>query len=162
EHVRPADDRLGLRRRLRPRLDDPGGRARIGDPRKRDVRQLRLVLAGHPRRRRRHERPERQLLPLPRPDLRQRRQRERQLADHGSPTRPTTRDAPAAPPAPTAPPPAPTATSGAANQYYAAGTLWFRPAGSGSFTLNATASDAQSGIEQVGFPNVSGTSGWAG
>ena len=58
---------------------------------------------------------------------------------------------------------APTAVTGTANQYYESGssTLWFRPAGSGSFTLNATASDAQSGVE-VSFPDVSATSGWTG
>ena len=57
---------------------------------------------------------------------------------------------------------APTAVTGAADQYYSSGTLWFRPAGSGSFTLNATATDSQSGVSQVSFPDVSATSGWTG
>ena len=58
---------------------------------------------------------------------------------------------------------APTAVTGTTNQYYQSGskTLWFRPTGTGSLTLNATASDPQSGV-QVGFPDVSGTTGWAG
>ena len=63
--------------------------------------------------------------------------------------------------APTVAATAPTAVTGTANQYYSSGTLWFRPTGSGSFALNATASDAQSGV-QVSFPNVSGTTGWTG
>ena len=52
---------------------------------------------------------------------------------------------------------APTELTGAGNQYYDAGsqTQFFRPAGSGSFTLHATASDGQSGVAQVAFPNVS-------
>jgi hypothetical protein len=59
---------------------------------------------------------------------------------------------------------APTELTGAANQYYNAGsqTQFFRPGGSGSFSLHATASDAQSGVAQVAFPNVSAVSGWAG
>src|SRR6185436_18982796 len=32
---------------------------------------------------------------------------------------------------------APTELTGAGNQYYSAGTVWFQPGGSGSFTLNA-------------------------
>ncbi len=66
--------------------------------------------------------------------------------------------------APTVAATAPTAVTGAGAQHWdsGAGTLWFRPSGSGSFTLNATASDAQSGISQVSFPDVSGTSGWTG
>ena len=59
---------------------------------------------------------------------------------------------------------APTELTGAGNQYYDAGsqTQFFRPAGSGSFTLHATASDGQSGVAQVSFPNVIAVSGWAG
>jgi len=56
----------------------------------------------------------------------------------------------------------PTETSGGGDQYYAANVLWFRPAGAGSFTLNATATDPVSGITQVSFPSVATTSGWAG
>ena len=44
----------------------------------------------------------------------------------------------------------------------ASSTLWFRPAGTGSFTLNATTSDPQSGIDHVSFPDLSGVSGWSG
>ncbi len=54
---------------------------------------------------------------------------------------------------------APTELTGAGNQYDSAGTVWFQPGGSGSFTLNAT---AQSGVVSVTFPDVSATSGWAG
>jgi hypothetical protein len=54
---------------------------------------------------------------------------------------------------------APTEVSGAGDQYYSAGTVWFRPAGAGSFTLNAK---AQAGITSVTFPDVSTTSGWSG
>ena len=57
---------------------------------------------------------------------------------------------------------APTAVTGTGNQYYAGGTLWFRPAGTGSFTLNATTSDPQSGIDHVSFPDLSGVAGWSG
>src|SRR5207244_1437303 len=39
---------------------------------------------------------------------------------------------------------------------------WCGPAAGGSFTLTATASDAQSGVTQVVFPDVSATSGWTG
>jgi hypothetical protein len=53
---------------------------------------------------------------------------------------------------------APTELSGAGDQYYSAGTVWFRPAGIGSFTLNAT---AQSGVAWVTFPDASTTSGWS-
>ncbi len=56
----------------------------------------------------------------------------------------------------------PTELSGPGDQYYSGGTLWFRPAGTGSFSLNATAKDAQSGVASVVFPNVSDTSGWSG
>jgi hypothetical protein len=57
---------------------------------------------------------------------------------------------------------APTEESGGENIYYADDTVYFRPTGTGSFTLNATASDAQSGVASVAFPDVSGTSGWTG
>jgi hypothetical protein len=60
---------------------------------------------------------------------------------------------------------APTEITGAADQYWVAATdtLWFRPAGAGSFTLNATADNATgSGIAQVAFPDISAVSGWAG
>src|SRR5207245_11155309 len=66
--------------------------------------------------------------------------------------------------APSASVSAPTAVTGAANQSYnsSAGQLWFRPSGSGSFTLNATASDGESGIDRVAFPDLSSSSGWSG
>ena len=59
---------------------------------------------------------------------------------------------------------APTAVTGTTNQYYQSGskTLWFRPTGTGSLTLNATASDPQSGVDHVAFPDLSGTTGWTG
>jgi hypothetical protein len=60
---------------------------------------------------------------------------------------------------------APVAVTGADNQYWSSSihTLWFRPAGAGSFTLNATADDGPgSGIAQVEFPDISTISGWAG
>src|SRR5712691_1208903 len=59
---------------------------------------------------------------------------------------------------------APTEVTGAGNQYYNAGskTQYFRPAGSGSFTLNATAADVHTAVTQVAFPDVSGVSGWSG
>jgi hypothetical protein len=59
---------------------------------------------------------------------------------------------------------APTATGGAGNQHWAAGSkvLYFRPSGSGSFTLNATATDAASGIDRVTFPNLDPIPGWSG
>lgn len=53
----------------------------------------------------------------------------------------------------------PTEISGAGDQYYSGGTIWFRPAGAGSFTLNAT---AKGGIASVKFPDVSTVAGWAG
>src|SRR6185312_9367903 len=58
----------------------------------------------------------------------------------------------------------PTALTGAGNQYYDAGTKtqFFRPGGSGSFSLNATADDADTGVTHVAFPEVSGVSGWSG
>src|SRR5439155_7240408 len=59
---------------------------------------------------------------------------------------------------------APTAVTGAANQSYDAATktLWFRPSGSGSFALNATAGEADAAIDHVGFPDLSAMSGWSG
>ena len=58
----------------------------------------------------------------------------------------------------------PTVLTGAGNQYYDAGTKtqFFRPGGSGSFSLNATADDADTGVTHVAFPDVSGVSGWSG
>ncbi len=58
---------------------------------------------------------------------------------------------------------APTEVSGGSDQFWiaASSTIWFRPAGSGSFSLNATASDPVSGIASVAFPDVSATSGWS-
>ena len=52
----------------------------------------------------------------------------------------------------------PTEISGAGNQYFSSGTVWFRPDGAGSFALNATATGATS----ITFPDVSATAGWAG
>jgi chitobiase/beta-hexosaminidase-like protein len=60
---------------------------------------------------------------------------------------------------------APTEGSGASDQFWSATTktLWFRPAATGSFTLNATATPATGlTITQVAFPDVSATSGWSG
>jgi chitobiase/beta-hexosaminidase-like protein len=59
---------------------------------------------------------------------------------------------------------APTEVSGANDQYWSSvsDTLFFRPAATGSFTLNANASDSSSGISQVAFPDVSPVTGWAG
>jgi hypothetical protein len=60
---------------------------------------------------------------------------------------------------------APTEVSGAGDQFWNATskTLWFRPAGAGSFTLNATATPATGlTITQVAFPDVTATSGWSG
>jgi hypothetical protein len=60
---------------------------------------------------------------------------------------------------------APTEVSGASDQFWNAvtKTLWFRPAATGSFTLNATATPATGlTITQVAFPDVSATSGWSG
>jgi hypothetical protein len=66
--------------------------------------------------------------------------------------------------APTATVTAPTEQTGTAAQYYDAGskTHWFRSTGSGSFTLNASASDTHSGIYQIAFPDISALSGWSG
>ena len=66
--------------------------------------------------------------------------------------------------APTVANAAPTELTGTAAQYYdtASETLYFRPDGTGSFTLAATASDAQSDIAHVAFPNLTGVSGWNG
>jgi hypothetical protein len=52
----------------------------------------------------------------------------------------------------------PTEVSGAGDQFYSAGTVWFRPTGSGSFTLNAKGS----GVDEVTFPDISDVSGWSG
>jgi hypothetical protein len=59
---------------------------------------------------------------------------------------------------------APTEVSGAGDQFWnsATDTLYFRPTATGSFTLNATASDSASGIAQVAFPDVSAVAGWSG
>ena len=58
----------------------------------------------------------------------------------------------------------PTALTGAGNQYYDAGTktLFFRSTGSGSFDLNATASDSDTAVDTVDFPTISSLSGWSG
>ena len=58
----------------------------------------------------------------------------------------------------------PAEVTGPAAQYYdsATKTHYFRPAGAGSFTLNATASDVETGVAGVAFPNVSAVSGWTG
>jgi Chitobiase/beta-hexosaminidase C-terminal domain len=66
--------------------------------------------------------------------------------------------------APTATPTAPTEVAGPGDQYWDSSTttLWFRPAGAGSFLLAATGSDADSGITQLAFPDLTGTSGWSG
>ena len=58
----------------------------------------------------------------------------------------------------------PTEVTGPAAQYYdsATKTHYFRPGGAGSFTLNATASDAETAVTGVAFPNVSAVSGWTG
>ena len=54
----------------------------------------------------------------------------------------------AAPNGPTVTDTAPTELTGAADQYWnsTTDTLWFRPAATGSFTLNATAADASGTI----------------
>ena len=59
---------------------------------------------------------------------------------------------------------APTAVTGAGAQYYDAGstTLWFRPSGSGSFALNATATAGGSGVADVTFPDLSSLDGFTG
>jgi chitobiase/beta-hexosaminidase-like protein len=66
--------------------------------------------------------------------------------------------------APTVTNAAPTEVSGTGDQYYDAtsDTLFFRPAATGSFTMNATPADTQSGIASVAFPSVAATSGWTG
>ena len=50
------------------------------------------------------------------------------------------------------------------NQFYVVGTdtHYIRAAASGSFTLNATASDVATLVTGVTFPNLSGFSGWTG
>ena len=59
---------------------------------------------------------------------------------------------------------APTELTGSGDQYYdgATQTQFFRPAGSGSFRLNATASDTETAVASVSFPDISGLSGWSG
>jgi hypothetical protein len=61
---------------------------------------------------------------------------------------------------------APTEVSGAGDQFWnsATDTVWFRPTATGSFTLNASASDSSAGggISQVAFPDVSAVTGWSG
>src|SRR6185436_1298614 len=49
-------------------------------------------------------------------------------------------------------------------QYYDAGTktLFFRSTAAGSFSLGANASDTDTAIAGVTFPNVSGLTGWTG
>ncbi len=80
DHLRPPHPRLGLGQRQRPRQLQQGRRARLRPAHERLLRHLQRHLEQrHPRRRRRHHRHHRQLLPLPRPDQRQRRQPERQL-----------------------------------------------------------------------------------
>src|SRR6185312_853819 len=58
----------------------------------------------------------------------------------------------------------PSALTGAGNQYYDAGTktLFFRSTGTGSFSLGANASDTNTAVTGVTFPNVSGLAGWTG
>ena len=58
----------------------------------------------------------------------------------------------------------PTEVTGLGAQYYDAPTKthFFRPGGAGSFTLNATASDVETAVAGVAFPNVSAVSGWTG
>src|SRR5439155_8952469 len=59
---------------------------------------------------------------------------------------------------------APSEVTGAGNQYYDSGskTQWFRPSGSGSFALNATASEAHASIDHVTFPDLSSVGDWTG
>jgi hypothetical protein len=57
---------------------------------------------------------------------------------------------------------APVATAGAGRQYFDAGddTLYFRPVGTGSFTLRANVTDPESGDDRVTFPNFDAQAGW--
>src|SRR5207245_1098687 len=59
---------------------------------------------------------------------------------------------------------APTAVTAASAQYYNSptGTLYFAPSSPGSFQLDASASDAQSGVTQVAFPNLGAYTGFTG
>jgi hypothetical protein len=59
---------------------------------------------------------------------------------------------------------APTALTGTSFQYYDGGanTLWLNAGQTGTFKLNATASDAESGILSVDFPAIFGTGSNAG
>ena len=77
--LRPADARKRQRLRIGPGHDERRRPARLGHTLERIVRNVRLLLDHHPGRRRRHHRPDRHLLPLPVPDLRQGRQPERGL-----------------------------------------------------------------------------------
>jgi chitobiase/beta-hexosaminidase-like protein len=64
--------------------------------------------------------------------------------------------------APTVAAAAPTELTGADAQFFAAGTLWFRPGAPGSFKLAATPADPESGVASVAFPDLSTTTGWTG
>ncbi len=59
---------------------------------------------------------------------------------------------------------APTEGTNPGNQFYAVGsdTHYVRAGASGSFTLNATASDVATLVAGVTFPDLSGVSGWTG
>ena len=65
---------------------------------------------------------------------------------------------------PTATATAPTEGTNPGNQFYVVGTdtHYFRAGTSGSFTLNATASDVATLVTGVTFPDLSGFSGWTG
>ncbi len=65
---------------------------------------------------------------------------------------------------PTATATAPTEGTNPGNQFYAVGsdTHYVRAAASGTFTLNATASDVATLVTGVTFPNLSGFAGWTG
>ena len=148
--VRPADARHGTdagsgldastqRRRARPTTLTSG-----------TCGTFRLLAHGHARRRRRHDRHQRQLLPLPHTASPTTSATERALGrvrdreGRHAARRPSRLDAP-------------TAVTGAAPVLRRRhDTLYYRPSGSGSFTLNATASDAESGIDHVTFPTLSG------
>ena len=65
---------------------------------------------------------------------------------------------------PTATATAPTEGTNPGNQFYVVGsdTHYFRAGTTGSFTLNATASDVATLVTGVTFPDLSGFSGWTG
>ena len=65
---------------------------------------------------------------------------------------------------PTATATAPTEGTNPGNQFYAVGsdTHYIRAAASGTFTLNATATDVATLVTGVTFPDLSGFSGWTG